>query len=205
MLRSNGYETVVLDLSAEVVDSMARFGVKAFFGDAARPDLLEAAGLAEARLLVVAIDDRERALTIVRHAKRVRPDIHIVARAYDRLHVYDLYAAGCDDIIRETFDSAVRAGRSALEALGVHPYEAEKIVKTFVKGDRISLRKLAELYDPDLPPSQNPAYVAMAKQARREEEDMMSVSRMPGKGASDRAWAPHARGGADTAPPTPGA
>ena len=49
----------------------------------------------------------------------------------------------CDDIIRETFDSAVRAGRSALEALGVHPYEAEKIVKTFVKGDRISLRKLA--------------------------------------------------------------
>jgi monovalent cation:proton antiporter-2 (CPA2) family protein len=200
MLRSNGYETVVLDLSAEMVDSLARFGVKAFFGDAARPDLLEAAGLAEARLLVVAIDDRDRALAIVRYARRVRPDIHIVARAYDRLHVYDLYSAGCNDIIRETFDSAVRAGRSALEAVGVHPYEAEKIVKTFVKGDRMSLRKLAEAYDPDLAPSENAAYIAMAKQARKDEEEMMSVRRGPGKGATDRAWRPHAREDAEAAP-----
>ncbi|ATQ68079.1 MULTISPECIES: cation:proton antiporter domain-containing protein [Methylosinus] len=200
MLRSNGYETVALDLGAATVDAAARFGVKAFFGDAARPDLLEAAGLMEARLLVVAIDDRERALTIVRYAKRVRPDIHIVARAYDRLHVYDLYSAGCDDIIRETFDGAVRAGRSALEALGVHPYEAEKIVKTFVKGDRRSLRKLAEAHDPNLAPQENAAYIALAKQAREEEEEMMSVSRQPGKGATDRAWRPYARGNAESAP-----
>jgi monovalent cation:proton antiporter-2 (CPA2) family protein len=190
ILRSNGYETVVLDLSAEMVDNLARFGVKAFFGDAARPDLLEAAGLAEARLLVVAIDDRDHALTIVRYAKRVHPDIHVVARAYDRPHVYELFEAGSDDIIRETFDSAVRAGRCALEALGIHPYEAEKIVKTFVKGDRQSLRKLAELYDRDLPLSQNLAYVALAKQVRREEEEMMSVSRGPDKGATHRAWLP---------------
>lgn len=183
ILRSNGYKTVVLDLSSEMVDAMGRFGVKTFFGDAARPELLEAAGLAEARLLVVAIDDRDRALAIVRYAKRVRPDLHVVARAFDRIHVYDLFAAGCDDIIRETFDSAVRAGRCSLEALGLHPYEAEQIVKTFVRGDRRTMRKLAELYDPDIPPEQNEPYIAMAKRELGEEERMMSLSRRPAKGS----------------------
>lgn len=190
MLRSNGYETVVLDLNAEMIDTMARLGVKTFFGDGARPDLLEAAGLARAHLLVVAIDDRDHALQIVKYAKRVRPDLHVLARAYDRLHVYDLFSAGCDDIVRETFDSAVRAGRCSLEALGIHPYEAERIAKTFVKGDRKSMRKLAELYDPDIPPMQNPAYVEMVKQVRSEEDSMMSVSRAATKGAAQQAWLP---------------
>jgi monovalent cation:proton antiporter-2 (CPA2) family protein len=190
MLRSNGYETVVLDLSTETVDTLAHFGVKAFFGDAARPDLLEAAGLSEAQLLVVAIDDKDHALSIVKHARHVRPDLHIVARAYDRLNVYELFNAGCNDIVRETFDSAVRAGRYSLEALGVHPYEAEKIVRTFVKGDRRSMRRLAELYDPESSLTSNPAYVALARQVRAEEEEEMSVSRAPARGATRRAWLP---------------
>ncbi len=190
LLRSSGYETVVVDLSAEMIETMAQFGVKAFYGDAARPDLLEAAGLAEARLLVVAIDDRDKTLSIVEYVKRVRPDLHVVARAYDRPHVYDLYKAGCDDIIRETFDSAVRSGRCALEALGLHPYEAEKIVRTFVKGEKASLRKLAELYIPGMSLAENTPYVAMAKQVRREEDEMMVVSRRVSTGASRRAWLP---------------
>jgi monovalent cation:H+ antiporter-2, CPA2 family len=174
ILRANGYETVVLDLSAEIINIMTKIGVKAFFGDGARPDLLATAGLAEARLLVIAIDDRDHTLAIVKYVKRVRPDLHIVARAYDRIHVYDLYRAGCNDIIRETFDSSVRAGRCALEALGIHNYEAEKRVKNFVKGDQESMRKLAEVYNPDIPTSENPAYMAMLKQARAEEAQIMS-------------------------------
>lgn len=175
ILRANGYETVVLDLSAEIINIMTKIGVKAFFGDGARPDLLATAGLAEARLLVIAIDDRDHTLAIVKYVKRVRPDLHIVARAYDRIHVYDLYRAGCNDIIRETFDSSVRAGRCALEALGIHNYEAEKRVKNFVKGDQESMRKLAEVYNPDIPTSENHAYMAMLKQARAEEAQIMSA------------------------------
>jgi len=188
ILRSNGYETVVLDLSAKTIDTMAHLEVKAFFGDAARPDLLEAAGLAQASLLVVAIDDREHALQIVRYAKRIRPDLHIVARAYDRIHVYDLFSTGCEDIVRETFDSAVRAGRCSLEALGVHPYEAERIAKAFVKAEQQSMRKLAELYDPNIPTLQNAPYINLLKQVRSEEDDMMSVSRKPANGTTRRAW-----------------
>ncbi len=188
MLRSNGYETVVLDLSAETVDIMARFGIKAFFGDASRPDLLDAAGLAEARILVVAIDDPERCLTIVKHARMVRPDIHIVARAHDRTHVYELFNAGCNDIIRETFDSAVRAGRSTFEALGHHPYEAERMSQAFVRNDRKTLRRLAEVYNPAIPVLENEAYIRVAREARHEEETMMNVSQSPAKGAIHKAW-----------------
>ena len=175
ILRANGYETVVLDLSAEMIDTLTKIGIKAFFGDGARPDLLTAAGLAEARLLVVAIDNQEHTLQIVKYAKRVRPDLHIVARAYDRIHVYKLYDAGCDDIIRETFDSSVRAGRCALEALGILSDDAEARVKAFVKLDQQSMRKLAEVYDPDIPPAENPAYIAMLKQVRDEEVQILQI------------------------------
>jgi CPA2 family monovalent cation:H+ antiporter-2 len=61
------------------------------------------------------------------------PHIYIVARAVDRHHVYELWAAGCRDIIREHFDSSVRAARSALEALGHHPYDAERQTRGYVE------------------------------------------------------------------------
>ena len=97
ILLANGVKTVVLDHQAEHIDEMRRFGVQGFYGDATRPDLLLAAGLAEARALVVAIDDPERTLELVKFARRARPDLHIVARAYDRLAVYALSAANRTD------------------------------------------------------------------------------------------------------------
>ena len=121
MLLANGYKTVVLDHRASLIEGMRRFGVRTFYGDATRPDLLHAAGLSQARALVVAIDDHERATQLVHYARSQRQDLHIVVRASDRHHVYELYNAGANDIIREMFDSSVRAGRSVLEALGAHP------------------------------------------------------------------------------------
>ena len=150
ILLSSGYRTVVLDHQAEHVDEMRRFGVRGFYGDATRPDLLRAAGLDEAKVLVVAIDDPERTLELVKYARRTRPDIHIVARAFDRVTVYALFQAGANDIVREVFDSSVRAGRCALEGLGLHPYRAQKLVEAHVKFDRESMRMLAEVWDPGI-------------------------------------------------------
>lgn len=190
MLRGNGYETVVLDLSAETVDNLTKFGIKTYFGDASRPDLLHAAGLKDVELLVVAIDDREKSTSIVKHARMDRSDLHIVARAIDRNHVYDLYYAGANDIIRETFDSAVRAGRSALESFGIHPYEAEKIANAFVKNDQKILREMAGVYDPNIPTFENAEYMKLILAAQQEEEIAMSGSRGPSKGSIHRAWLP---------------
>lgn len=164
MLRANGYKTVVIDYRAEAVDMMQRFGIKVFYGDAARPDLLEAAGLRQARLLFIAIDDQEKTLAIARFARKVRPDLHIIARAHDRVHVYQLFQTGVNDIVRETFDSATRAAYYAFQALGYADPDAREIVDLFVDRDKKIIRELAELWDPERTLDQNPAYVKKAKE-----------------------------------------
>lgn len=164
LVRMSGIETVVLDHDMAAVQIMRRFGVKGFFGDPTRPELLQAAGLAEATVLVVAVDDRENAIRIVRYARQVRPDLHIVSRARDRVHVYELYQAGADDIVRETFDSSIRAGRYVLENMGFSEYEAAQRSRTYYRVDRAAMRDLAELWVPGQPAHLNEAYVARARQ-----------------------------------------
>lgn len=164
MARSSGLSTVVLDSDMAAVETMRRFGVKGFFGDPSRPELLDAAGLATAEVLVVAVDDRDNAVKIVRYARSVRPDIHIVARARDRVHTYEMYQAGANDIVRETFDSSVRAGRYVLENMGFTEYEASQLSQTFWRVDRAAMRDLALLWVPGQAVERNAAYIARVRQ-----------------------------------------
>ena len=200
VLLANNYKTVVLDHRAELIDGLRKFGVRSFYGDASRPDLLHSAGLMEAKLLVIAIDDAEKATEMVRFAKRENPKIHVVARAHDRHHVYTLYRAGADDIIRETFDSAVRAARSALEALGHHPFEAERITSVFVQQDRMRLRELAGLWDPDIPVFENQAYIKRAQELNDEIEAAMAGKNAAHGNNVERAWMPPGLGEAKAEP-----
>ena len=94
--------------------------------------------------------------------RRERPDIHIVARAIDRHHVYELYKAGANDIVRETFDSAVRAGKYTLEAISGNVKKAEEISTLFVAHDRKVLAKLAQVYDPNIEVYHNDEYKKVA-------------------------------------------
>lgn len=164
MVEGAGFSTTVVDFSSAQLDMLRTFGFKAYFGDATRPDLLEAAGIRESKLFVAAIDDKHQTTELVKYVRRSYPNVHVVARAHDRHHVYELYAAGCRDIIRETFDSSVRAGRSSLIALGFSEAEAQKISEGFVADDRTGMIVMADLYDPDIPNSQNPAYIAKVKE-----------------------------------------
>jgi monovalent cation:H+ antiporter-2, CPA2 family len=164
LVRTSGLSTVVLDSDMATIERMRRFGVKGFFGDPSRPELLMAAGLQEAQVLVVAVDNRTNATNIVKFARATRPDLHIIARAIDRVHVYELYQAGANDTVRETFDSSVRAGRYVLENMGFSEYEAAKMSQAYWRIDRAAMRDLAELWVPGQPVSDNAAYVARARQ-----------------------------------------
>jgi CPA2 family monovalent cation:H+ antiporter-2 len=170
LVQANGFKTVVLDHDMETIAVMRRFGYKGFLGDPTRPDILRAAGLADCRVLVVALDDPEAAVRLVGYARKLRPDLHIVARAHDRTHVYRLYQAGADDIVREMFDSSLRAGRYVLENMGLSEYEAAEAERLFYHHDRDSVRELAELWDPKLPTDQNKAYVQRAIELQKELE-----------------------------------
>ena len=170
LVRHSGLQTVVLDSDMAMIETMRRFGVKGYFGDPSRPELLEAAGLMQAQVLVVAVDDTAKAVQMVRFVRSKRPDIHIVARARDRIHVYELFQAGANDIVRETFDSSLRAGRYVLENMGFSEYEASTLSKTYFRLDRSAMRDLAELWVPGERVDLNPAYVERAKQLDRDME-----------------------------------
>ncbi len=190
ILLSSGFKTVVLDYRSEQLEMLRAFGVKVFFGDAMRPDLLHAAGIEEARMLVVAIDDKNSATEMVRYVAEHYPHLHIVARAIDRHHVYELYSAGARDIIRETFDSALRAGRSALEALGVHPYDAERQLRGFVANDQEQMLALASSYDPDIPAHENEEYVRRTREYLDRYADTMKGYSDAFGTRVDRGWVP---------------
>jgi len=166
MLRGLGYETTVIDYSSEQLELLRTFDVHVYFGDATRPDLLRAAGIERARLLVIAIDDKEQITELVSYATRNFPKLHVIARARDRNHVYELWAAGCRDIIREMYDGSIRAARSALEALGATQADALRMAQDFETLDRRNMVDLAELHRLDMPNHLNPAYVAKVIEMR---------------------------------------
>lgn len=190
VLKSAGYNTVVIDFNAEQLENLRRFGIKAYYGDASRPDMLHSAGIDNADLLVVAIDEDHQATEIVKYVRANHKDVHIVARATHRHHVYELYAAGANDIVRDTFDSATRASRSALEALGVHKYEAEQLIRGFVEFDRYVLREVAGAYDSEIPPLENQAYIDKVKELAPLQDEVMQGKTSTFAGAMSRGWMP---------------
>ncbi|MEX5727082.1 CPA2 family monovalent cation:H+ antiporter-2 [Rhodovulum iodosum] len=177
MLQMSGFRATVLDHDLATIELMRKFGFKSFFGDPTRPELLHAAGLGNAKVLVAALDSRDATTQLVRFARRERPDLHIVARARDRVHVYELYRAGADDIVREMFDSSLRAGRYVLENMGLSEFEANELQSAFYHHDRGTLRELAELWDPEIPLVQNDAYVKRARELNTELETALASQR----------------------------
>ncbi|WP_386683096.1 cation:proton antiporter [Loktanella sp. R86503] len=170
LIQSAGFSTVVIDNDLPAVQMMRKFGYRGFFGDPTRPDLLAAAGIDDARVMLVAIDDKDMATRLVAYARKVRPDLHIIARARDRVHTYELYAAGADDIVREMFDSSLRAGRYALENLGLTEFEAAEAETLFYHSDRKMVRDLAKLWKPGVPIADNADYVTRARQLNNDLE-----------------------------------
>ena len=163
MIQMSGYGTTIIDLDPKVVQNFTQYGVKTHFGDASRHELLIVAGIEKACMAVVAIDNREQALQIVRFAREINPNIKIVARAFDRLHTFALYQAGADDIVREVFDASVRSGKGALKLLGIKSDIADKIAHYYFHTDRHEMVEQARVHDPALGPFQNQQMIEISQ------------------------------------------
>lgn len=168
MLDAAGHRATVIDYDSEHIEQLKLFGVKSFFGDATRPDLLASAGIARAKLLIVALDEREQIDKLTRYAVANFPNLHVIARAKDRDHVYHLWAMGCRDVIRETYDSALRMGRSAYEALGIDRQTAIAMTEAWEERDRSSMQEVADLYRLDVPTWENPELIAKINELRKD-------------------------------------
>lgn len=147
LLTANGFRTSVMDASTTQIDLLRRFGRRVNYGDATRLDLLRAAGAQDARVLLVAIDDREKALELVETARTAFPHLIVLARAWDRRHAYELLAAGAEYTERETYESSLSLGRTALQRLGMTKTRAQRAADAFRLYDQSLFEKLRPIWD----------------------------------------------------------
>ncbi|MFO1013255.1 MAG: monovalent cation:proton antiporter-2 (CPA2) family protein [Caulobacteraceae bacterium] len=146
LLMLNGHSTVVLDADIEQIDLVRRFGRPVYYGDATRLDLLRTAGAETAKMLIIALDDREKTVELAEKARQAFPNLTIIARAWDRRHAYDLLANGADEVERETFEGALAMGRKALVKLGFRKHRAHRAADLFRRHDLRVFTALAPAY-----------------------------------------------------------
>lgn len=145
LLIANGFRATVLDHDPAHIDMLRQFGHKVFYGDSSRIDLLHAAGAAEAKLFVMAIDDAEKSLHTIDQVQKHFPHLKILARAIDRRHAYELIRRGVAVVERETFESALAMGVEALRLLGFRAYHAHRAARTFRYHDIQAMHEMAEM------------------------------------------------------------
>ncbi len=149
LLRASQIGTTVLDLDAEHVEIIRRLGIKVFYGDATRLDLLHAAGAARAKLIVIAIDDEAKAVQLVETVKKHFPHLHIFARAAGRVHAYEFQKRGVQHFYRETVGSSLDLGTDVMRSLGIPDEQARRAAHLFKQHDENGLRDLAQYWDDD--------------------------------------------------------
>jgi glutathione-regulated potassium-efflux system protein KefB len=143
ILRAKKIPFTALDISAEQIELVKRFGAEAFYGDASRPDILEAAKVGDARAFVLAIDDVDASLRIAEFVTSRWPKVPVYARARNRNHAHRYLDLGVTRVQRETFLSALETARQLLKGLGYSDRESDRAVATFRSHDE---RRLAEDY-----------------------------------------------------------
>jgi glutathione-regulated potassium-efflux system ancillary protein KefC len=178
LLRASGIGTTVLDHDPDQVELLRRFGLKSFYGDASRLDLLHAAGAERARLFILAIDDEEKARQIVKMVQKQFPNLKILARAISRQHAYDLLNLGVPEVFRETLGSALDLGVAALRSVGMDDHRAHRAAQLLREHDEASVRDMARL------DSRSEVYVSRAHQhsenlLRALQSDEVMLSRSP--------------------------
>lgn len=144
-LRANNIGTTVLDTDSDNVDFLRKIGVKVYYGDASRHDLLEIAGAHKAKLIVIAINDEEKRLEMIDTVKKHFPHLRMMVRASNRNDAYDLMNAGMMHIYRETLDTSLRMGVDVMRMLGHRAHETNRSAKTFFQQDEKTLKHLSAI------------------------------------------------------------
>jgi voltage-gated potassium channel Kch len=146
VLRMSGIRFTALERDPGQVDVLRRFGTKVYFGDPTRPDVLRAAGVEQAKLVVVAMDDPPGVLRTVDMVKRNFPHVAILARARNRWYAHLLMDRDVDGLVRETFYSSLQLARQALLLLGTDAAMAERATTLFRDHDENNLVETQAIY-----------------------------------------------------------
>lgn len=166
-LMARGITVTILENDPAQIDLLRKFGGQGYFGDASRLDLLYSAGADKAKLLVVAVDDADKCLEIVRLAKAHFPNLKVFARARNRRHAYELHKAGVDYFRREMFDSSLTMAEEALKLLDTATPDAHHKAQQFMEHDEATLLRSFEFFEKE------PELISFSRQARGELAQIM--------------------------------
>lgn len=182
LLYSQGIGVTVLDHDPDQIEFLRQYGFKIFYGDATRLDLLEAAGIARARILVVAIDGMDDSLQLIDRVRERYPELRIYARARHVSHIYQLKDRGVQLFEREMFEGSLRMGRSVLEGLGFDPAEARNVALRFRRHNIQAIDRFYPHY------TDQKKLVSLARQARDELEEMFRQDREQRRQREEAEW-----------------
>lgn len=182
LLYANGLKATLLDHDADQIEAMRNFGWNVFYGDATRLDLLRTAGAAQAKVIVIAIDDVEQSLVLADLAREHFPQATLVARARNVAHYYQMRERGVHHIERELLGSALMSGRSVLEVMGFEPHRARQLALRF---KRHNLKQVDALF-PHF--RDQGAMFSMLKQGRAQLEEQFAQERAQRKERREEGW-----------------
>ncbi len=166
MLRANRIPMTILDLDPEIIDILSRLGIKAYYGDASRLDLLHAAGCDHAKLLVIAVDDPAETEKIAAHALHHFPKLPIIARCRSRQQYWELRRLGVKTVVRETFAASYETGIMALRHLGFRAFTAQRLAQRWRNHEERIIEELGKHWGEE-------GYFERARAAMDEAERLM--------------------------------
>jgi glutathione-regulated potassium-efflux system ancillary protein KefC len=182
-LIANGIKATILDDNPDNIQVLRKFGFKVYYGDASRPDLLKSAGSQHAKVIVVAVDDKQKSLQIIDLVQRTYPNVKILARALDMEHTYELMRRKIEGFNRDTFESSLQLGVEVLGRLGYQKYQAHRLAQTFRKHNQMVINELFQHYGED-----EKKYLSEAKKYASELEEIFRTELEDVSHHTDSSW-----------------
>nr|MDA3824057.1 NAD-binding protein [Bacteroidales bacterium] len=182
LLMANGFSATILDDNPDNIQVLRKFGIKVYYGDASRFDLLAAAGCEDAKLLIVAMDNEEKGLQIIDHVKKTYPKLKILARSVSKKHGYELIRREIT-FEHDMLNSSLQLGIEALNQLGFYPYEAHRAAKLFRHHNKLIEKELFQHYQED-----EKKYISETHRLSTELENLLKTEQEHSIHESDTAW-----------------
>jgi len=187
-LIANGIKATILDDNPDNIQVLRKFGFKVYYGDASRGKLLKAAGADNARVIVVAVEDKQKSLKIIELVKRYYPHLKVLARATDMDHTYALMRLKVDDFDRDVFESALNLGTKVLSQLGFQNFQAHRLARTFRRHNHEVIRDLCQHHGED-----EKIYLSESKKRAQELEEILMTEQDDDSYTQDFSWDSAAR------------
>ncbi|REE25906.1 Kef-type potassium/proton antiporter (CPA2 family) [Winogradskyella pacifica] len=182
-LRSHGVEATILDQDSNRVDFLRKMGFEVYYGDATRLDLLESAGIAEAKILICAIDNPSVTKHVTKMVKEKYPHVELMIRVKNRYEAYDLLNLGMENIYRESLETSLVLAKDVLSKMGFRKHTLNTQVHNFIKYDEAIIRRLAK----ELKPGDD-SYIFKARQELEQQEKFLNEDFKRGIVEFDNQW-----------------